>query len=45
MSQYLSDIGREGGKKKGRKGLATLSKKRRGEIARQGAAARWGNKA
>jgi hypothetical protein len=42
VSRYLSDIGREGGKAKVRKGLAKLTKKRRREIARQGAAARWG---
>jgi hypothetical protein len=44
VSQYLARIGREGGKAKVRKGLAKLSKPRRREIARQGAAARWGNK-
>jgi hypothetical protein len=44
VSQYLAQIGREGGKAKVRKGLATLTKKRKREIARQGAAARWGKK-
>ena len=37
-------LGRLGGKVKVSKGLARISKKRRSEIARQGAAARWAKK-
>ena len=37
-------LGRKGGLAKVPKGLAKLSKKRRREIARQGAEARWGKK-
>jgi len=44
VSEYLARIGREGGKAKVRKGLASLTKARRRQIAKQGAAARWGNK-
>jgi general stress protein YciG len=44
VSRYLTEIGRKGGKAKVAKGFAKVSKKRRREIARQGAAARWGEK-
>src|ERR1039458_8503262 len=45
VSQYLAQIGREGGKAKVKKGFGKLSKARRREIAKQGGAARWGKKA
>ena len=37
-------LGRLGGKAKVPKGLARMTKKRRAEIVRQGAAARWAKK-
>jgi hypothetical protein len=45
VSQYLAQIGREGGKAKVKKGFGKLSKARRREIAKQGGAARWGKRA
>ena len=37
-------LGRIGGKAKGKKGLAAMSKERADEIRRKAAAARWGKK-
>lgn len=40
----MSELGRKGGSAGGPARARALSKKRRREIARQGAAARWGKK-
>ena len=40
LTQYLAEIGRKGGKSKVPKGLASLTKEERREIAMKGVAAR-----
>ena len=42
ISKVMAELGRRGGKVKGRKGYATLTPKQRSERAREGARARWG---
>ncbi len=44
ISQYLAEIGRRGGIIGGRVRAERLSKKKRSEIARSAAQARWGKK-
>ena len=42
ISQYLAKIGRQGGLKGGKARNEALSKKRKSEIAKKAAKARWG---
>ncbi len=44
ISQYMSRIGREGGKKGGKARAAKLGRKRLSSSARKAAQARWKNK-
>jgi hypothetical protein len=44
VSEYLAKIGRKGGLKGGKARADKLSKKRRSEIAREAAKARWSDK-
>jgi len=44
ISQVMADMGRKGGLIGGKRRLETLSDRRRSQIARQAARARWGKK-
>ena len=44
ISQVMAEMGREGGKIGGKRRLETLSDRRRTQIARQAAQARWSTK-
>jgi hypothetical protein len=44
VREYLAEIGARGGKVKGPKGFATLSKTERAANAKKAAATRWGTK-
>jgi hypothetical protein len=44
VSQVMAEMGRKGGKIGGKRRLETLSDKRRSQIAKQAAQARWGKK-
>ena len=44
ISQVMAEMGRKGGKIGGKRRLETLSDRRRTQIARQAAQARWGKK-
>lgn len=44
VTKYLAEIGRRGGKKGGKARAAKLSDKRKREIARKAANARWANR-
>ena len=44
ISQVMAEMGRKGGKIGGKRRLETLSDRRRSQIAKQAAKARWGKK-